>query len=141
MQMTLRLVGETEAQGTTYALNRDVHGVYVSAVVADKYRPNKIDGDNPAPQPDVSLRVNFQNGSSDGGNFMYRNPSVSSKKYYDASAMGALAKPRRFFFGNAAFFTALRAVGETTWMEFSAATGHTPYPNTCLLYTSPSPRD
>ena len=28
VQMTLRLVGETEAQGTTYALNRDVHGVY-----------------------------------------------------------------------------------------------------------------
>ena len=49
VQVAIRVVGETEAQGTTIALNRDVHGVYVSAVLAAKYRPNKIDGANPPP--------------------------------------------------------------------------------------------
>ena len=125
VQIALRVVGETEAQGTTIALNRDIHGVYVSNVLAAKYRPNKIDGANPPPQADVSLLANPQNGSSDGGNYQYRNPDVAENKYFDATNMGALAKPRRFFFGNAAFFTALRAVGDNRWMEFSASTGHT----------------
>ena len=62
VQIAIRLVSESEAQGTTIALTRDQHGVYVSAQLAAKYRPNKIDGANPPPQADVSLLANPQNG-------------------------------------------------------------------------------
>ena len=94
--------------------------------MAAKYRPNKIDGANPPPRPDVSLLANPQNASTDGGNFMYRAPENAVYKYFDGSNMGALAKPRNFWFGDAALFTALRTtVPETTWMSFSAAVGHT----------------
>ena len=120
--LSLRLQGEAQSAETNYALNKDNHGRYVSAVVAAKYRPIALDATTMPPQPDRALLFNLQNESVDGGNYQYLSPVEGSHKYVPSELFGILWKPRDFWAANNQHFAAWRGTPANQWNVF-AATG------------------
>ena len=138
IQVPMYVQGENADDATTYALSKS-RGLYVTAPIAAKYRPIALDATTRPPQPDKALRVNPQNASTDGGHFQYYTDEAFDAKYYTAALMGALAKPRLYWYATAGNFALWRANTSNIWNVHQASGAganmftRDSLPNNCLL--------